>query len=238
MNPQTIPESAVELHVVRVFCGDGGAGGNPLGIVPDGAAVPGRARRRALADRLGFSETVFVDGPESGAVDIYTPGARLPFAGHPLLGVAWRLRRTGLRADRLLTEAGPVPAWEDGGADGTGWIRARPEWASGRRTERFGSVAELEALPGPPAGEGWLYAWAWLDEPSGRVRARGFPRRPGGVAEDEATGAAAIVLTAELGRQLDIHQGRASLIRTRPGPDGTVEVGGRVLPVEARIVEA
>src|SRR5690606_12805795 len=116
--------------------------------------------------------------------------------------------------------------------------RARPEWASGRRTERFGSVAELEALPGPPAGEGWLYAWAWLDEPSGRVRARGFPRRPGGVAEDEATGAAAIVLTAELGRQLDIHQGRASLIRTRPGPDGTVEVGGRVLPVEARIVEA
>ncbi|WP_206540791.1 PhzF family phenazine biosynthesis protein [Nocardiopsis potens] len=238
MNPKSISETAIELHVVRVFCGDGGTGGNPLGIVPDGAAVPDRARRQALADRLGFSETVFIDDPGSGAVDIYAPGARLPFAGHPLIGAAWLLRRTGLPVEGLVTEAGPVSAWEDGGAEGTGWIRARPEWAAGRRTERFGSVAELEALDGPPEGDGWLYAWAWLDEPAGRVRARGFPRRPGGVAEDEATGAAAIVLTAELGRPLDVHQGRASLIRTRPGPGGTVEVGGRVVPVETRTVEA
>ena len=46
--------------------------------------------------------------------------------------------------------------------------------------------------------------------------------------EDEATGAAALVLTHELGRGLDIRQGTGSQLVTRPQPDGTIEVGGRV----------
>lgn len=62
-----------------------------------------------------------------------------------------------------------------------------------------------------------------------RVRARGFPRRPDGViAEDEATGSAAILLTAQLDRALNITQGAGSQILTAPGADGTIEVGGRV----------
>lgn len=87
----------------------------------------------------------------------------------------------------------------------------------------------MDALPAPPPGEGWLYAWAWEDETAGRIRARGFPRRPDGViAEDEATGSAAILLTAQLNRALNITQGAGSQILTAPGPDGTVEIGGRV----------
>lgn len=54
------------------------------------------------------------------------------------------------------------------------------------------------------------------------------------IAEDEATGASAIVLTAELQRALDIIQGKGSQILTRPGPNGTVEVGGRVILEETR----
>ncbi|KNB52855.1 PhzF family phenazine biosynthesis protein [Streptomyces caatingaensis] len=209
------------VTVLHVFRGADGRGGNALGVVRDGASVPTPEERRALARELGFGETVFVDDERTGAVDIWTPSVRLPFAGHPLIGVAWLLK-----ADVLRPPAGEVPARRD--ADGTVWIAARPEWATGRRTRRYATPGEVDALPAPPPGEGWLYAWAWEDEAAGRVRARGFPRRGDGIEEDEATGAAALVLTAELGRALEIRQGAASLIRTRPLPEGTVEVGGLV----------
>ena len=42
------------------------------------------------------------------------------------------------------------------------------------------------------------------------------------------------MLTAKLRRALDIMQGKGSQILTRPGPDDTVEVGGRVVLEEIR----
>ncbi|ANW20455.1 PhzF family phenazine biosynthesis protein [Streptomyces clavuligerus] len=208
------------LDVLHVFCDADGRHGNALGVVRDPRACPDPAARQALADELGFSETVFVDDPERGTVDIYTPGARLPFAGHPLVGAAWLLDLAELNPP-----AGTV--WARGDGEFT-WITARPEWAPPRNLERFPTPAAVDALPSPPPGDGWLYAWAWEDEPAGRIRARAFPRRPGGVVEDEATGAAALLLTERLGRALNITQGRGSQILTAPGPDGTVEIGGRV----------
>jgi len=218
-----------DLHVVRVFCGPDGGGGNLLGVVLDGAAVAGAGERQGLAAELGFSETVFLD--DAGAVDIYTPSVRLPFAGHPLVGIAWLLRTGGAAPAVLRPPAGEVPCRWDGECD---WIAGRAEWAAGRTTRQHGSAAEVDALPAPPPGTGWLYAWAWADEAAGRVRARAFPRRGDVIVEDEATGAAAVVLTAELGRPLDIRQGAGSQLLTRPRPDGTIEVGGRVAPVEVR----
>lgn len=56
------------LIVLSVFTDVRGEYGNKLGIVPDGAAVP-ENQRQALAARLGFSETVFVNdlsGPDCG----------------------------------------------------------------------------------------------------------------------------------------------------------------------------
>jgi predicted PhzF superfamily epimerase YddE/YHI9 len=64
-----------------------------------------------------------------------------------------------------------------------------------------------------------------MDDGAGIVRARVFPRRLG-IDEDEATGAAAVRLSASLGRQLDIRQGRGSRILARPLGDGRVEIGG------------
>ncbi|ARF55041.1 PhzF family phenazine biosynthesis protein [Streptomyces gilvosporeus] len=217
-----------EPHILRVFTGDGDRGGNALAVVADGAACPRRTERQALAARLGFSETVFVDDAARGAVDIYTPGVRLPFAGHPLVGVAWLLRHLGRPVTTLRPPAGQVAVTYDGDVI---WVRGRPEWATGRRTEEYASPDAVDALPAPPPGEGWLYAWAWRDEAAGVVRARGFPRRADrAIAEDEATGAAALALTHELGRALDIRQGAASRILTRPRPDGTIDIGGRVVP--------
>ncbi|MER5894294.1 PhzF family phenazine biosynthesis protein [Streptomyces sp. NPDC001876] len=218
MNDFDVPDG---IDVLRVFCGPDGRHGNPLGVVRDGRRYPDNESRQALARRLGFTETVFVDDPERGNVDIRTPGLRLKFAGHPLVGAAWLLD-----LEVLEMPVGDVFARQDGEFT---WITARPEWAARWMLERYASVAEVEALTEPPPGEGWLYVWAWEDEAAGRVRARAFPRSDDSIEEDEATGAAAMLLSAELGRALNIAQGRGSQILTAPAPDGTVEIGGRVL---------
>ncbi|MBC9712447.1 PhzF family phenazine biosynthesis protein [Streptomyces sp. TRM66268-LWL] len=211
--------SDVLVDLVRVFCGPDGRHGNTLGVVRDGAAVRGEAARLRLAAELGYSETVFVDDDERGVIDIWTPSVRLPFAGHPCVGAAWLLD-----LPELVVAAGVVAARQDGEFT---WIAARAEWAPGRTLRQYASPAEVEALDVPPAGE-WIYAWAWEDEAAGRVRARAFPGRGDGIVEDEATGAAALCLTASLGRALNITQGVGSQILTAPGPSGLIEVGGRV----------
>ncbi|WP_369246162.1 PhzF family phenazine biosynthesis protein [Streptomyces sp. R41] len=221
-----------DYDVLRVFCGPGGGYGNELGVVREGSVMPDREERQAFAAKLGFSETVFVDDPERGVVDIYTPTLRLPFAGHPCVGVGWLLD-----VPELVTPAGVVGVRLDGEFS---WIEARAEWAPARTLRRYGSAAEVDALAVPAPGErsemgvppdgvwGRIYAWAWEDEAAGRVRARAFPGRGDGIEEDEATGAAALLLTQQLGRALNIVQGVGSQILTAPQPGGWVEVGGRV----------
>ncbi|MGG7569071.1 PhzF family phenazine biosynthesis protein [Streptomyces sirii] len=208
-----------DCDVLRVFCGADGRYGNALGVVRDGTAVPTEAERLAFARRVGFSETVFIDEPERGVIDIYTPTSRLPFAGYPCVGSAWLL---GVPA--LVTPAGVVRTRAEGEFT---WVEARAEWAPPRLLRQYPSAAEVDALAVPEPGE-WIYAWAWQDEAAGEVRARGFPGRGDGIDEDEATGAAALLLTARLGRPLCVSQGRGSQILTAPRSDGLIEVGGRV----------
>jgi predicted PhzF superfamily epimerase YddE/YHI9 len=216
------------LHVLRVFVGDDGRGGNPLGVFGAGHGIP-EERFQAVAADLGFSETVFVADAARGVVRIFTPAAELPLAGHPLVGTSWLLHEAGTPVDVLRPPAGEVPTWRDGERT---WIRARPEWAPPIARERLASAAAVDAHPGGPA-DGFLEVWAWEDEAEGRIRARVFPRALG-IEEDEATGAAALALGGELGRAITIRQGAGSRLDARPGPGATVEVGGRVEPVEVR----
>ncbi|WP_225725506.1 MULTISPECIES: PhzF family phenazine biosynthesis protein [unclassified Nocardia] len=209
----------IDHEVVRVFCGPDGNFGNELGVVRNGAAVATDAERLEFARTLGFSETVFVDDEIDCAIDIWTPSSRLPFAGYPCVGAAWLLD-----AAKLTTRAGRVDVRRDGEFT---WIAAQSDWVPPRALRQFGSAAEVDALEVPPQGE-WIYAWAWQNEHAGQIRARGFPGRGDGIDEDEATGAAAILLTAALNRPLTIRQGHGSQIMTRPRPDGWVEIGGRV----------
>lgn len=213
------------LQVVRVFCDEEGGAGNPLGVFLDGRAVPER-ERQPIATELGFSETVFVDEVDRGEMRIFTPAAELPLAGHPLVGTAWLLREAGREPSVLRPPAGEVGVRFVGNHP---YVSARPEWAPPFEWVEVASPAEVDAIPGPPEGYGLVGMWSWLDEDAGVVRARVFCPAEG-IPEDEATGSAAMLLCAKLERELEIHQGRGSLIHARPLDDGRAEIGGRVVP--------
>ena len=90
--------------------------GNPLAVVLDGTDLSD-AQMQAFARWTQLSETSFVlpptpEGVAGGAdyrVRIFTPGAELPFAGHPTLGTAHAWLNAGhkpRRADVLVQECG------------------------------------------------------------------------------------------------------------------------------------
>jgi predicted PhzF superfamily epimerase YddE/YHI9 len=222
-------DSRRPYHLLNVFTSETGEFGNPVAVFLDGATVP-EDERQAIAHELGYSETVFVDDSGRGALRIFTPASEFPFAGHPLVGAAWLLARELDSCDVLRPPVGEVPTWSDGEVR---WIRGRAAWAPAMTLRRYDSPAEIDALDGAPGGLGFAYCWAWADEPAGVVRARAFAPEHG-VAEDEATGSAALRLVEEVGREVVIRQGRGSLLHARPGGGGTGEVGGRVRYVEER----
>jgi predicted PhzF superfamily epimerase YddE/YHI9 len=218
-----------ELHVLRVFVNEDGEWGNPLGVFLDGERV-GEEERQRVAAELGFSETVYVEDRRGARLRIFTPGLELPFAGHPTVGTAWLLARAGSPPAVLRTPAGEVGVRTEGERV---FVSARPEWSPELDYVELSSPEEVRGLSGPPGGSGAAYAWAWIDPDAGTIHARCFIEEAG-IAEDEATGSAAIVLAARLGRPVTIHQGHGSVLVVGPLGDGRVEVGGEVRLDEVR----
>ena len=175
------------LHTLRVFLGPDGEGGNPLGVVLDGAARPAPRDRQAVAADLGFSETVFVDDAHDGA------------------SCGSTRRRSSSRSPAIRSSAPPgcsPPAPRRHAAPAGGRRARRGATASSRGSARGRSGRRSTTSPGSrrrptstpsrsPAATRWSRVWAWEDEAAGRVRARVFPNGIG-IDEDEATGAAAL----------------------------------------------
>ena len=214
-------------YVLRVFT-RGDEGGNHLGVVTDATGLTTTSMQEIALD-LAFSETIFLEWEAEHVprVRIFTPGGELPFAGHPLVGMAWTLKQLGPGGpDTLRCEAFDVPIRLDG--DGASIdvpldqpVRAAPEAASLAAT--VGLPAPVSAcwvdMPLPylllesgspeavsaaqPASEetfqgcGADMVYLYAFESSEAVRARFFA--PGhGVFEDPATGSAATALAASL----------------------------------------
>ena len=78
------------FHTLDVFTSDR-FGGNPLAVLTDAADLDG-AQMQTIAREFNLSETTFVSPPQDSSntanVRIFTPGAELPFAGHPTVGTA------------------------------------------------------------------------------------------------------------------------------------------------------
>ncbi|MEV6975939.1 PhzF family phenazine biosynthesis protein [Kitasatospora sp. NPDC093806] len=228
--------AGVPVRVLRVFADADGRYGNPLGVVLDGARVPGPARQPLTAG-LGYSETVFVDDPDSGRVQIFTPAAEISAPGHPLVGTAWLLGRergTGVGVLRPVRLGEPVPR-SAGPATGTVDLdpRSAPDW----ELVELEHPAAVDGARPPKPGEHWqrTMIWSWADRAAGTVRARTFAHA-WGVEEDEACGSAAVRLAASLGRGLTVASGRGSVIGAALLANGRVRLEGRVVEERTRTV--
>jgi predicted PhzF superfamily epimerase YddE/YHI9 len=219
---------SVEVTVLRVFTDAAGNFGNPLGVV-DAATVEPEQHQR-IASELGYSETIFIKLPAAGSATadarIYTPTTELAFAGHPTVGAAWWLRFLGTPIHTLQVPAGLVQVSYD--RDITA-VSARSDWSPEFAIHDLDSVDALTAAdPADYSDDVAHYLWTWIDEAAGSIRSRMFAPNLG-VAEDEATGSAAVRITDFLSRDLHITQGKGSIIETSWSAHGWVRVGGRVV---------
>lgn len=99
-------------------------GGNPLGVVVDARGL-GTPDMQRIAAWTNLVETTFLLPADDAAADyqlrIFTPGAEIPFAGHPTVGSAHAALDTGFaraRAGRLVQQckAGLLPIRIEGQA--------------------------------------------------------------------------------------------------------------------------
>jgi len=215
----------ISATVVNVFCDAEGNHGNPLGIIWASAST--RRQEQQIASDLGFSETVFIDDVDAHEVRarIFTPTTELRFAGHPTVGLAAWLRSVGDDITSVIVPAGVARVRPDGDRV---FVNAMVDWAPAFELEQLDSPADVDAVDPDAYAFGAHYVWAWSSPDRGRIRSRMFAPALG-IREDEATGAAAIRLSAALGADLDIRQGTGSQIFTHRRYLGQqVEVGGRI----------
>ncbi|MFD2079683.1 PhzF family phenazine biosynthesis protein [Actinopolymorpha cephalotaxi] len=272
-------------EIVDVFT-DRPYAGNPLAVVLDADGLSGEAMQ-TLAKEFNLSETAFVLPPRDGGdyrVRIFTPGAELPFAGHPSVGTAATLARLGrIRAGDVVQEcgAGNLAVHIDGdlatitggrpvlgatvdpgpllAAAGLGFadLLGPPAQnaAAGHEhvllpvTDDAVGRASLDLAAARAQGVKKVYLFSWDDERR-QAHARLFAPELG-VAEDPATGSAALALGvwlvgnglvpgegettytvvqgAELGRpsRLDC------VVRAQAGQAYETRVTGQVAPVAA-----
>lgn len=163
-----VASGSLEYEVVDVFAPRAFAG-NPLAVVFDADDLTTQ-QCQALANEFALSETAFLCAPTApGAsyrVRIFTPWAELPFAGHPSIGTAHTLVRTGRLPEGTLHQecgAGVLPLEVTGeGATLTG---ARPTLEDGPDpavlAEAVGlSAADAAGVPASVAGCG--LPWTFL----------------------------------------------------------------------------
>ncbi|KAH6912780.1 hypothetical protein BKA70DRAFT_1184050 [Coprinopsis sp. MPI-PUGE-AT-0042] len=95
--------------------------GNPLAVVliPPNSQPVSQEQKQLIAREFNLSETAFIHEHDPGSesekvpfvVDIFTPYAELPFAGHPTIGSGWYLlhRFPDQESIVLRTKAGDIP---------------------------------------------------------------------------------------------------------------------------------
>ena len=110
-------------------------GGNQLAVFLDGRGLSSEAMQ-AIANEMNFSESTFVLPRERRETDfrlrIFTPGTEMPMAGHPTIGSAFALARSGVLEpgrDRFVfgLNIGPTPVtltWKGGELD-FAWMTQR-----------------------------------------------------------------------------------------------------------------
>jgi trans-2,3-dihydro-3-hydroxyanthranilate isomerase len=157
----------LDYEVVDVFAPRAFAG-NPLAVV-FGADALTTEQCQALAFEFHLSETSFICAPTATGADyrvrIFTPFTELPFAGHPSVGAAHTLVRTGrLPAGPLQQQCGAGVLAVDVGDDGATLTGGKATLETGPDARALAAAVGLTAADaiGPPprvAGCGLPFAY-------------------------------------------------------------------------------
>ena len=169
----------VDVFAERIF------DGNPLAVVECGPDMPRPELRHALAGEFNLSETIFLGETADGVTDarIHTPGREVPFAGHPLVGVAAVLAElSGKDGNRLRTPAGvfDMHASQSGGR----WVGSVSGDISYRYEAQGLDIGDLRGMVGlAPGGAGVApmvdcgIAYALLEVDGAELKAARPPQR-------------------------------------------------------------
>jgi trans-2,3-dihydro-3-hydroxyanthranilate isomerase len=160
-DPGTLDYEIVDVFAPRAFAG------NPLAVV-FGADQLSTEQCQALAFEFHLSETSFICTPRDPGADyrvrIFTPFAELPFAGHPSVGAAHTLVRTGrLAAGTVRQECGAGVLDLVVDADGALLTGGRPTLEDGPDPAALAAAvglasADVVGLPAHVAGCGLPWA--------------------------------------------------------------------------------
>jgi trans-2,3-dihydro-3-hydroxyanthranilate isomerase len=138
-----IPFRLVDVFAARPLAG------NQLCVIPDPVELPTEAMQ-AVSLEIGFSETTFVTevGEDRYSVRIFTPGAEMPFAGHPTLGTAFVMVSEGRVRSPLIqmVKAGEIPVEVDaaaGATHGTASMRQLPPTFGDEVPDRSAAAAAI-----------------------------------------------------------------------------------------------
>lgn len=138
---------SVEFFIVDVFALHKYSG-NQLAVFLNAQTT--EVEMQNIAREINFSESCFILGsstPGQWAVRIFTPNMQIPFAGHPVLGVARVLKHQGFAGDTLglalpggliFVRADPV------GTEEIYWMNQnQPEFGEGVNPEKMAQVLGL-----------------------------------------------------------------------------------------------
>ncbi|HET6394025.1 MAG TPA: PhzF family phenazine biosynthesis protein [Blastococcus sp.] len=162
-----LPRDELDYEIVDVFA-PGPFAGNPLAVVFDADGLT-TAQCQALAFEFHLSETSFVCAPTDPGADyrirIFTPFAELPFAGHPSVGAAHTLVRTGrLPAGTVRQECGAGVLDLEVDDDGARLTGGRPTLGDGPAPAELAAAvglgeADVTGVPADVAGCGLPFAF-------------------------------------------------------------------------------
>ena len=136
------------FYIVDVFA-EQKYSGNQLAVFRNAAGLSAD-EMQAIAREMHFSETTFIlsDEPHDGGYDvrIFTPGAELPFAGHPTLGTAYVIQQEiiGQPVEQVVLnlEVEPIPVTFE---DGILWMKqVAPQFGQTLETSQLAPVLNLD----------------------------------------------------------------------------------------------
>jgi len=217
----------VKINKLRAFVDSDSNYGNPTGIVLDLEQKLGELVRQKIATTLHFTDTVFINSLTPLEVSFFNPEQETKFAGDSLISTSFFAHNIlHQNLDSIECKGGHITTWFDDSR--AFWIEASLDGTPGWNHLQLPDPESVVSITSEQA-ETYEHTmvWAWEDEKRGLIISRTF-LPDWGTLEDQGNGSGSMQLAAMIGRPIEIHQGKGSVIYAAASSRVRARVGGRV----------